>query len=160
MPRGATELERVTDITSEPAISGAVVCAVAFQGKLACFDRVSGNAIWSRDVSSSVGIDADASAVYVSDDKGSVHSFALPTGASVWKQESLQGRGVGRPLVLGKRISVSDNQGYIHFMDSGDGSIVARGSTDSSGVRSAMSRSDSGLVAQTTDGAVYAFSSN
>ncbi|MBK6637644.1 MAG: outer membrane protein assembly factor BamB [Rhodocyclaceae bacterium] len=160
LPRGATELERVTDITSEPAISGAVVCAVAFQGKLACFDRVSGNAIWSRDVSSSVGIDADASAVYVSDDKGSVHSFALPTGASVWKQESLQGRGVGRPLVLGKRISVSDNQGYIHFMDSGDGSIVARGSTDSSGVRSAMSRSDSGLVAQTTDGAVYAFSSN
>jgi outer membrane protein assembly factor BamB len=55
LPRGATELERVTDITSEPAISGAVVCAVAFQGKLACFDRVSGNAIWSRDVSSSVG---------------------------------------------------------------------------------------------------------
>ncbi len=158
LPRGATELERVTDITSEPAISGAVVCAVAFQGKLACFDGVSGNNIWSRDISSSLGIDADSIAVYVTDDKGSVHSFALPTGASVWKQDKLEGRGVGRPLALGKRLAVSDAQGYIHFMDSGDGSITARGSTDGSGVRSAMIRGDSGLVVQTADGAAYFFS--
>jgi outer membrane protein assembly factor BamB len=38
IPRGATELERVADITSLPAIDGQRVCAVAFQGRVACFD--------------------------------------------------------------------------------------------------------------------------
>ena len=38
-PKGATELERIADITSLPVVDERQVCAVAFQGRVACFDR-------------------------------------------------------------------------------------------------------------------------
>jgi len=41
-PRGNTELERISDITSLPAVDDTQVCAVAFQGRVACFDAVQG----------------------------------------------------------------------------------------------------------------------
>ena len=36
-PKGATELERVADITSSPVVVGDNICAAAFQGRVACF---------------------------------------------------------------------------------------------------------------------------
>ena len=49
-PRGATELERITDITSLPVADEYQICAVAFQGRVACFEIASGN-LWARDAS-------------------------------------------------------------------------------------------------------------
>lgn len=157
LPRGATELERVTDITSEPVILGGAVCAVAFQGKLACFDVATGTGVWTRDISSSAGLDIEGANVYVSDDKSIVYAVALSTGATVWRQDKLSERQVTRPISLGKYVVVADVQGYVHYLDSADGSIVARGSTDSSGVRSTPVRDGPGVVLQTTDGSVYRF---
>ncbi len=37
-PKGATELERIADVTSLPVIEERQVCAVAFQGRVACFE--------------------------------------------------------------------------------------------------------------------------
>ena len=54
-PRGATELERMTDVSSLPVADEYQVCAVAFQGRVACFEIASGNQIWARDASSNAG---------------------------------------------------------------------------------------------------------
>ena len=56
VPRGSTELERVADIAGAPVVGRREVCAVAYQGRAACFDTSNGNAIWARDFSSSVGM--------------------------------------------------------------------------------------------------------
>ena len=37
-PRGATELERIADVTSLPVVESTQACAVAFQGRVACFE--------------------------------------------------------------------------------------------------------------------------
>ena len=55
LPRGATELERVADVTSLPVVDGERVCAVAYQGRVACFDPQSGTPLWARDMSSIAG---------------------------------------------------------------------------------------------------------
>ena len=39
LPRGATELERVADVMGNPVVDERQVCAVAYQGRVACFDR-------------------------------------------------------------------------------------------------------------------------
>src|SRR5574343_1839118 len=53
LPKGATELDRVADIVASPVIDGRQICAVAFQGRVACFDMGQGGAmIWSKDISS------------------------------------------------------------------------------------------------------------
>jgi outer membrane assembly lipoprotein YfgL len=43
-PKGATELERIADVTSLPLIDGNQACAVAYQGRIACFDLSARNA--------------------------------------------------------------------------------------------------------------------
>ena len=80
-PRGATELERIADVTSLPYVDEKEVCAAAYQGRVACFELVRGTLIWSRDVSSLAGITADAQRLYVVDDKGVVHAFDRSNGA-------------------------------------------------------------------------------
>jgi len=41
-PKGVTEIERIADITSLPFVDGPLVYAVAYQGRIAAVDRLSG----------------------------------------------------------------------------------------------------------------------
>ena len=50
--RGATELERVTDIGGYPVVFEDDVCAVSYQGRVGCFDLPTGSPRWTRDLSS------------------------------------------------------------------------------------------------------------
>lgn len=158
LPKGATELERIADLSSAPVVQGRDICAVAFQGRVACFDIATGNMSWSRDVSSSAGLDMDEKRVYVSDDKGAVLAFSRDTGASIWKQDKLFMRALTRPLVVGKRVAVADLQGIVHLLDVETGDFVARVKTDGSPVHAELQHLDDGLLVQTRDGGLYAFS--
>jgi outer membrane protein assembly factor BamB len=156
LPKGSTELERVADITSLPVISGSTVCAAAFQGRVACFDSNSGNTLWSRDMSSSAGVDIDNRYVYVADDTGNVHALDRTSGASVWKQDKLSLRGLTRPLALGAQVAVADFQGVVHLLRREDGAFAARATTDGSAVRAEPLRFGSGFLVQTANGGLYA----
>jgi outer membrane protein assembly factor BamB len=156
LPKGATELERVADVTSSPVVSGSTVCATAFQGRVACFDSNSGNTIWSRDMSSSAGLDLDSRYVYVADDKGAVHALDAKSGASIWKQDKLALRGLSRPLALGSHVAIADYQGVVHLMRREDGAFAARAITDGSAVRAEPVRFGGGLLVQTANGGLYA----
>jgi outer membrane protein assembly factor BamB len=156
LPKGATELERVADVTSSPVISGSTVCAAAFQGRAACFDSNSGNTIWSRDMSSSAGLDIDNRYVYVTDDKGAVHALDRNSGASIWKQDKLSLRGVSRPLALGGgRIAVADYQGVVHLLRQEDGAFAARATTDGGAIRAEPVRMGADMLVQTANGGLF-----
>jgi outer membrane protein assembly factor BamB len=157
LPKGATELERVADVTSSPVISGSTVCAAAFQGRAACFDAASGNTLWSRDMSSSAGLDIDGRNVYVVDDKGAVHALDRNSGASLWKQDKLALRVLSRPLALGDHVAVADYQGVVHLLRRQDGAFAARATTDGSAVRAEPVRLGDGLLVQTANGGLHAF---
>ena len=157
LPRGATELERIADVTSEPVLGPKQVCAAAYQGRLGCFDPASGNALWTRDISSIAGMDTDGRSIYVTDDKGAVHALDISTGASIWKQDKLQLRGVTRPLAIGTYVAVADSKGMVHLLRRSDGEFAARLVTDSSGVRADLVRlSDSTFLVQCVSGELFA----
>ena len=129
-PKGATELERIADITSLPYVEERQVCAVAYQGRVACFEIVRGTLLWSRDLSSLTGIAGDGRNLYVTDDKGSVHAFDKASGASVWKQDVLASRRIGGPQMVGAHVGVVDVEGYLHLLATADGTYVGRIATD------------------------------
>jgi outer membrane protein assembly factor BamB len=129
-PKGATELERIADVTSLPVVEDRQACAVAYQGRVACFDILRGNLNWSRDLSSLAGMTLDARYLYVTDDKGAVHALDKATGASVWKQDKLALRRPGGPQLVGDYVGVVDVEGFLHVLDRNDGSIVGRIATD------------------------------
>jgi outer membrane protein assembly factor BamB len=157
LPKGTTELERVTDVTSLPVVEGSQVCAVAYQGRVACFDLIRGETIWARDASSVAGMGIDARNVYVTDDRSAVLALDRRGGASVWKQDRLQGRWATAPLALGRYVIVGDYQGYVHVMSRDDGAFVARIATDGSAIQVPPAALDlSTFLVQTRNGGVYA----
>lgn len=159
VPRGATELERVADITSLPVVEDRQACAVAFQGRVACVDASSGTSIWARDFSSIAGMGADARNLYITDDQNAIVALDKTNGASLWKQDKLFGRGVTGPLALGRYVIVGDFEGYVHFLSREDGSFAARIATDGSPVISPPAALDmTSFVVQTRNGGVYAVS--
>jgi len=160
LPRGSTELERVTDVVGQPAVSGREVCAVAYQGRVACFDARTGNQVWARENSSLNGVSVDARYAFLSDEKGALHALDRATGRSVWKQDRLANRELSVPLPLGGEIVAADVQGFVHFVQRDTGTFVARHATDGSAVRSAPVRLGAGLLVQTQNGGLYALSSD
>lgn len=156
LPRGATELERVVEVASAPAFEGGQVCAVAFQGRVACFDAQRGSLVWGRDISGSAGLAIDARAVYVVDDASAVHALDRAGGASLWRQGALRLRAVGTPLRLGQYVIVGDFQGQVHLIDVEDGSFAGRIATDGTAIVAAPLPIERGFVVQTRGGGVYA----
>jgi len=129
-PKGATELERIADITSLPVIEEHEVCAAAYLGRVACFEPQHGTLIWSREFGSLGGLALDNRYLYITDDKGAVQALDKATGASIWKQDKLAQRFPSGPVVVGDYLGVVDAEGYLHLLDRGDGSLSGRVATD------------------------------
>ncbi|MDP2827990.1 MAG: outer membrane protein assembly factor BamB [Sulfuricellaceae bacterium] len=155
-PRGATELERIVDITSLPVLDGKQVCAVAYHGKVACFDVTNGNPSWSRELSSITGLTIDNAYLYVSDAKGAVHALDKSSGASIWKQDKLFNRRLTTPVVKNGKIIVADLQGYVHLLSREDGSFLGRAETDGSAVGAAPLLVGQNALVQTRNGGLFA----
>lgn len=156
LPRGATELERVTDVSSLPVMDDRLICATAYQGRTACFDIASGNLVWARDISSAAGLAMDERNVYISDVRGAVHALDKRTGASMWKQDKLFARQVTAPLALGRYVAVADMQGYVHLLSREDGSFAARVATDGSQIGATPVALNQGFLVQTRNGGLFA----
>lgn len=156
LPRGATELERVADVMGNPVVDERQVCAVAYQGRVACFDRRNGAPLWARDTSSNSGLAMDERNVYVTDDKDAVTAYDKASGRAGWRQDKLARRQVTAPLALGDWVVVADREGVVHVLSAADGSFVARAKVDSS-VRTAPVDIGPGFAVQTDKGSVVAF---
>lgn len=156
LPRGATELERVADVMGNPVVDETQVCAVAYQGRVACFDRRNGSLQWTRDTSSNSGLAMDERNVYVTDDKDAVTAYDKTSGRAGWRQDKLARRQVTAPLALGAWVVVADGEGVVHVLSADDGSFVARARVDSS-VRTAPVDIGPGFAVQTAKGNVVAF---
>ena len=154
--RGATELERVTDIGGTPVIFENDVCAVSYQGRAGCFDVTTGSAKWAKDLSSEVGVSVDQRFVFAADDKGGLTAFNREGGASAWKNDKLSYRRLSTPLSYGRFVAVGDFEGYIHFLSREDGAFLARMATDGSAVNSTPLIAGSNLIFQTQNGTVTA----
>jgi outer membrane protein assembly factor BamB len=148
----------VTDIAAAPVVSEEQACAVTFQGRIACYDVARGTLQWSRDASSAAPLAMDALSVYMTDENGVVVAFDKSSGATLWKQDKLSARGVSGPEVVGSLVAVGDYQGYVHFLERGDGAFVARVSTDGSAISAPPLRVGGNMLVQTRSGGLYAIS--
>ena len=155
-PRGATELERVTDTSGNPVLLGRDICAVAYQGRLACFDAVSGAVRWSKPWSSDVGIAADERFVFAANDAGALAAFTRDSGTSVWRNDKLAHRRLSAPASFGRAVAVGDAQGYIHFLSREDGAFMARTVTDGSAIFAAPIVAADRVIFQTQAGQLVA----
>ena len=111
-PKGANELERVTDIAAAPVVSDGAGLRRGVPGPHRAATtspraRCSGAATrrplrawrWTRVT------------VYMTDESGVVVAFDKTTGATLWKQDKLLARGVSGPAAVGSLVVVGDYRG-------------------------------------------------
>jgi len=157
-PSGNTELERISDITSDPIVDDEQVCAISFQGRIACFDKTQGSPLWNRDISSDKGIMVLSKYLYLTDSAGSVHSLDKTTGSTSWKNGELSLRKTTAPLALGNFVVVGDFEGYLHAMKRDDGKFAARIKLEGGAIMDAPIEMDDGVLVQTRGGEMYSLS--
>src|SRR5690554_2348205 len=148
--RGATDLERISDIVGAPQIQGPLLCGVAYQGHIVCFDITQGGRpIWEQPFSSATGMASDPQQVYAVNQRDVVYAYGLVNGQEVWKQDGLRNRRLSGPAVVPQAVAVGDYQGYVHFLSRSDGRLLGRVQVGGGAVVSPLVGSDRGVLVQT-----------
>jgi outer membrane protein assembly factor BamB len=155
-PHGTTELERIADVSGTPVVSGGDVCAVSYQGRVACFDVANGVPRWAAALSGDVGVAVDERAVYAADEHGGLHAFMRDGGTTIWNNTQLANRRLSTPVTSDRAVAAGDYQGYIHFFSKENGSLLARLSTDGSPILAAPVVAGAHFIFQTQSGTVVA----
>ncbi len=158
LAKGATELERISDVAGALAADDRLVCAAAYQGRIGCFDQNTGNPIWLRDFSGLGGVELSERFLFAINDSASILGFDKLRGAGLWKQDALRDRDLSAPVVLQEKyVAVADFQGVIHLLSLEEGAFVGRAQSDGSPVAGRLLPLNGGLVMQTANGGVHAF---
>jgi outer membrane protein assembly factor BamB len=124
--RGATDLERMVDIDSTPAVVNGIIYVATYRGDLVAIQLEQGRELWRRKVSSYAGFSADDDHIYITDEVSHLWALERYSGNSVWKQEKLHARGVTAAAVVGDYVVVGDGAGYLHWLNKRTGEFVAR----------------------------------
>ena len=155
VPRGASDLERVNDIVGIPSVQGDLLCAVAYQGRVTCFDIANGGATtWANNFSSIVGLAIDAKHVYVPDARSTISAFELKEGAVAWRQAALRNRRVTEPAVLGDALVLGDFEGFVHVLSTANGAFMARVAVGGGVMLSPVQSTPQGALVQAGDSSV------
>ena len=123
---GRTEIERLSDADGAIILDGSTLYGAAYHGNLVAVDGPSGRPLWARPFSTFTSLDVTPTAVYGVNDDSQVWSFDKSGGADMWKSDSLKYRWLTAPAVLGDYVVVGDFEGYVHFLQTGDGALAAR----------------------------------
>ena len=159
-PKGFSEIERMTDVSARPTILGRRLCAVSFQGKIACGDVSSGNLTWTKDFSSHTGTTQSQDSVFAADEKSNVVAYSANDGVEIWRNETMTWRDVGEPLAIGRMVVMGDKQGYLHFLEQSNGLAISRVRVDSSAISAAPIVANGLLIVQTRGGTLSAYRPN
>jgi outer membrane protein assembly factor BamB len=125
-PTGRSDLERLADIDGVLAAVGQDVYASAYQGRLAALAAESGQILWTREISTHIGLTADLEYVYAVSDTGELIAMLRSNGTELWRHDHLLRRQPTAPVVFMNTVVVGDFEGYVHFFSNADGSPVAR----------------------------------
>lgn len=156
LPEGRSELSRMVDVDSTPLVTGNLVFAVSFQGRLKAFRRSDGASIWQQAVSSHLDLAEGYGHVYVVAEDDTVRAFDQTDATIVWEQPGLRHRRLSPPLAFSNYMLVGDDEGYLHVLAQSDGRFLARRKIDGAGLRSGMVVADDTIYLLSNDGQLNA----
>ncbi|MGR8930392.1 MAG: outer membrane protein assembly factor BamB [Gammaproteobacteria bacterium] len=127
MPSGRSEIERLVDLDVDPTDNRGAIFIASFTGGTSAAAEVDGDVIWRNpEVSSYAGISSDFRYLYVTDTQSEVLQLDQRSGTALWKQKSLHNRRLTAPIVYGNYVVAGDYQGYVHWLSTHDGRLLAR----------------------------------
>lgn len=126
MSSGRSDLDRLSDIDGNIAVVGQDIYAAGYQGRLSAFAAESGQTLWSREISSYVGVASDWNSIYTIRDDGEIIALRRNSGIEIWRNDKLLRRALTLPTPFNTAVVVGDYQGYLHFLSAINGKQIAR----------------------------------
>ncbi|HZD52314.1 MAG TPA: PQQ-binding-like beta-propeller repeat protein, partial [Woeseiaceae bacterium] len=156
-PVGRSDLDRLADIDGSMAVVGQDVYAAGYHGRTAALAAESGQILWSREISTNVGLGVNADQVFVVSESGELVAMDRQTGTERWRQDALVRRNPTAPVPYEGTVVVGDFEGYVHFFSAEDGSPVTRERVDGHRVSGAPVVIGGRLYVQSETGRLKAF---
>ena len=116
----------VVDIDGKSIVADNLLVSASYQGNITAINLLEGKIAWQEEVSTIHDLSSVRSTVIAIDEKDVLKGFGLSSGAILWQQAGLKLRGLSSPVSIGSNFIVGDFEGYIHIINSKDGSFVAR----------------------------------
>lgn len=157
LPTGRSDLDRLSDIDGSIAIVGQDIYAGGYQGRIASIAAESGQVLWSREISTHVGVAADWNNVYTVREGGELVSLGRLNGSDVWRNDSLLRRDPTLPVPFSTTVAVGDFEGYLHFFNNLSGEPVARVRFGKSAITSEPLVVGNRLIVQSDGGSIAAY---
>ncbi len=128
--KGDTEIERMVDVDTEPAMVRDKLFSVSYQGRIVAYDLQTGRTVWTEDESSYRDLTTGFGNVYASSDEGVITAYEQQTGNVKWSNEDLLRRKISSATTVSSYLVVTDFDGYLHVISQVDGELVARDRVD------------------------------
>ena len=127
MSKASSEIERVIDIDSKPAISSnGLAFGVSYQGDITALDSRNGRLVWRQPASSTNDILSVKGSTFLIDEFDTLKSFDSVTGSTKWSSEEYRLRNLNSLSRYKNMLIVGDFKGYLHFIDMEDGTTQGR----------------------------------
>lgn len=123
---GASDIERLVDIDSDPIVKDNVAYIASYQGYIGALSLSDGQFIWRKAGSVYKNMLLTNKSLYVTDSNDVLWSLDRRTGTINWKQTAFKARGITEPVLLGNNIVVGDKTGYLHIISTQTGEVLAR----------------------------------
>lgn len=123
---GRTEIEQLDDADGTILLDGRTLYGAAYHGNLLAIDGPSGRPLWTHPFSTYTSLAISGNALYGVDEDSQVWAFDKSSGAEMWKNDKLRYRWLTGPAVQGNYVVVGDLEGYVHWLQTGDGAVAAR----------------------------------
>jgi outer membrane protein assembly factor BamB len=123
---GSSDVERLVDIDADPIVQGDVVYLASYQGYIGALSLSNGQFIWRKPGSVYKNMVLTGNTLYLTDSHDVLWSIDKRNGQVNWKQTALKARDLTEPALIKNDLVVGDKTGYLHFIDSQTGEILAR----------------------------------
>jgi outer membrane protein assembly factor BamB len=123
---GRTDIDRMSDADGAIVIDGSTLYASAYHGSLTAVDGPSGRPLWARPFSTYTSLALTGNSLFGVNTDSQVWGFDKSSGADMWKNDELKYRWLSAPAVQGNYVVVGDSEGYVHWLQTGDGALAGR----------------------------------
>jgi outer membrane protein assembly factor BamB len=157
IPKGRSDIQRMSDIAADPAVLNDTVYVVNYQGRLVALSLQTGIPLWEKEMSSYTGFSVGQHDLLVSDVKGHLWSVDRRSGKILWEQAALQGRRLTKPIRWDNRLVVADDEGYLHWLSQSTGAYLDRVRLDSRGIETTPILMDNKLYTLSRSGKIVVY---
>ncbi|QAU22722.1 outer membrane protein assembly factor BamB [Dyella sp. M7H15-1] len=123
---GRTDIDRMNDADGSVLLDGSTLYAAAYHGNLTAIDGPSGRPLWTRPFPTYTSLAASGNSLFGANTDSQVWAFDKSSGADMWKNDNLKYRWITAPAVQGNYVVVGDIEGYVHWLQVGDGALAGR----------------------------------